>query len=394
MDARDRVIGLADQRGRRRGYRPDTASGWRYRLVTPVRESLGEGSDDSMPGTPRTHPPSQAHYHLQPATMHDVAERVGVSHQTVSRVLNGHVSVSAETRSRVLQAIEDLGYRRNTAARALVTRRSQVLGVVSFDTTLYGPASTLFGIEQAARDAGYFVSVASVKATTAGTVRAAIDRLTDQNVDGVVVIAPLRTDEPLSALPSGLPVVVVDGRTAVGVASVRVDQEEGGRLMTRHLLDRGARTVWHLAGPTEWFDAYGRLVGWRRELQRSDAIVHRPLRGSWSASSGYEAGRQLARRSDLEAVFVGNDQMALGVLRAFHEAGIRIPQDVLVAGFDDVPEAAYYLPPLTTIRQDFAAVGRRSIELLLHQVGGGRLGDQEAVVPPELVVRLSSSPAG
>jgi DNA-binding LacI/PurR family transcriptional regulator len=326
--------------------------------------------------------------------MHDVADHVGVSHQTVSRVLNGHDSVSAETRTRVLQAIEDLGYRRNTAARALVTRRSQVLGVVSLDTTLYGPASTLFGIEQAAREAGYFVSVASVKATTAGTVRAAVDRLTDQNVDGVVVIAPLRTGEPVSALPAGLPAVVVDGRPAAGVASVRVDQEEGGRLVTRHLLDRGAGTVWHLAGPADWFDAQGRLAGWRRALQDAGAALHRPLRGSWSASSGYEAGRRLARRDDVEAIFVGNDQMALGLLRAFHEAGIRVPQDVLVAGFDDVPEAAYYTPPLTTVRQDFAAVGRRSIELLLHQVGGRRRGYQESLVRPELVVRLSSSPDG
>ncbi len=347
-----------------------------------------------MPGTARAgRAPAKGRHHLPAATMHDVAEHVGVSHQTVSRVLNGHDAVSAQTRTRVLQAIEDLGYRRNTAARALVTRRSQVLGVVSFDTTLYGPASTLFGIEQAAREAGYFVSVASVKATTAGTVWAAVERLTDQNVDGVVVIAPLRTGEPLSGLPAGLPAVVVDGRAASG-ASVRVDQEAGGRLATRHLLDRGARTVWHLAGPADWFDAQGRLAGWRRELQRSGATVHRPLRGSWSASSGYEAGRRLARRDDLEAVFAGNDQMALGLLRAFHEAGIRVPRDVLVAGFDDVPEAAYYTPPLTTVRQDFAAVGRRSIELLLQQVGGGRRGDQQAVVPPELVVRMSSDPGG
>jgi DNA-binding LacI/PurR family transcriptional regulator len=150
--------------------------------------------------------------------MHDVAKQVGVSHQTVSRVLNGSDSVSDETRARVREAIDELGYRRNSAARALVTRRSQVLGVVGFDTTLYGPASTLFGIEQAAREAGYFVSVASVKATTAGTVRSAADRLIEQNVDGVVVIAPLRTGEPLSGLPTGMPAVVVDARPAAGLA--------------------------------------------------------------------------------------------------------------------------------------------------------------------------------
>ena len=348
-----------------------------------------------MPGTPRRgRPPARGRHRLRAATMHDVARQVGVSHQTVSRVLNGSDSVSADTRARVLQAIEDLGYRPNTAARALVTRRSQVLGVVSLDTTLYGPTSTLFGIEQAAREAGYFVSVASVKAITASTVRAAVDRLTEQNVDGVVVIVPLRTGEPLSGLPHGLPVVAVDGRTTAGLASVRVDQEEGGRLVTRHLLDQGAGTVLHLAGPADWFDAQDRLTGWRGELQRAGAPVHRPLRGSWSASSGYEAGRRLARRSDLDAVFVANDQMALGLLRAFHEIGIRVPQDVLVAGFDDVPEAAYYTPPLTTVRQDFGAVGRRSIELLLDQVASGLDRGPQAVVPAQLVVRQSTQRAG
>jgi len=347
-----------------------------------------------MGGTPsRVGRPARGRRPRRAATMQDVARQVGVSHQTVSRVLNGSDSVSDETRARVLQAIEELGYRRNSAARALVTRRSQVLGVVGFDTTLYGPASTLFGIEQAAREAGYFVSVASVKATTAGTVRAAVDRLIEQNVDGVVVIAPLRTGEPLSGLPTGMPAVVVDARSAAGLASVRVDQEAGGRLATGHLLDQGARTVWHVAGPADWFDAQDRLTGWRAELQRRGARVRRPLRGSWSAASGYEAGRQLAQRRDVEAIFVANDQMTLGLLRALHEAGIRVPDDVLVAGFDDVPEAAYYTPPLTTVRQDFAAVGRRSIELLLDQVTR-RSRNGHAVVAPELVVRQSSVRSG
>ncbi len=344
-----------------------------------------------MPGAGRGRPPARGRHHQRATTMQDVAERVGVSHQTVSRVLNDHASVSAETRARVLQAIDDLGYRRNSAARALVTSRSRILGVVSFDTTLYGPASTLFGIEQAAREAGYFVSVASVKATSAGTVREAVERLVEQNVDGVVVIAPLQaTGAQLSALPAGLPAVAVDGDTRSGLASVRVDQEEGARMVTRHLLDQGARTVRHVAGPVDWIDARGRITGWRRELQRSGARVHRPLRGSWSACSGYQAGRELAGLPDLDAVFVANDQMALGVLRAFDEAGLKVPRDVLVAGFDDVPEAAYYPPPLTTVRQDFTAVGRRSIELLLDQVGGSRAGAREAVVPAELVVRQSS----
>jgi DNA-binding LacI/PurR family transcriptional regulator len=322
--------------------------------------------------------------------MTDVARAVGLSHQTVSRVLNDHPSVRPDTRARVLKAIQDLGYRRNSAARTLATHRSQTLGVISFDTTLYGPASTLFGIEHAARGAGYFVSIASLTTITADTIAEAVNRLARQRIDGIVVIAPLLgTAQVLSTLAGDLPIVVVEGGSAPGLPSVRVDQEQGARLVTRHLLGQGAATVWHVAGPGDWFEAEGRVAGWRDELVGAGATVHEPLRGDWSPSSGYEAGQALARRSDVDAVFVGNDQMALGLLRAFHEAGVRVPHDVLVAGFDDVPEAGYYTPPLTTVRQDFTTVGRRSIDLLLEQVDG-RPSTHQSVVAPELVVRQSS----
>jgi DNA-binding LacI/PurR family transcriptional regulator len=332
------------------------------------------------------------HQAAHAATMADVARTLGLSHQTVSRVLNGHPSVRPDTRARVLKAIEDLGYRRNPAARALVTRRSQTLGVVAFDTTLYGPASTLAGIEEAAREAGYFVSVASVKAVTIDTMRDALDRLSAQSVDGVIVIAPLLgTNEILSALGRSTPVVVVEGGTTPGVATVQVDQSEGARLVTRHLLDQGAATVWHVAGPPDWIEAEARVAGWRDELVRSGARIPEPIRGTWRPASGYKAGQRLARRSDVNAVFVGNDQMALGLLRAFHESGVRIPEDILVAGFDDVPEAAYYTPPLTTVRQDFTTVGRRSIDLLLDQVVHGGTAAGHAVIAPKLVIRRSTT---
>jgi DNA-binding LacI/PurR family transcriptional regulator len=325
------------------------------------------------------------------ATMADVARTLGLSHQTVSRVLNGHPSVRPDTRARVLQAIEDLGYRRNSAARALVTRRSQTVGVVSFDTTLYGPASTLAGIEHAAQQAGYFVSVAIAKAVTAETVRDALERLIAQSVEGVIIIAPLLgTVEALPELTRSVPVVIVESGNAPGLASVRVDQFEGARKVTRHLLEQGASTVWHVAGPGDWVEAEARVAGWRAELTGAGASVPDLLRGTWRPESGYEAGQKLARRTDVDAVFVANDQMALGLLRAFHEAGVRVPADVLVAGFDDVPEAAFYSPPLTTVRQDFGAVGRRSIDLLLEQVVHGGTETRQAVLPVELVVRQST----
>jgi DNA-binding LacI/PurR family transcriptional regulator len=323
--------------------------------------------------------------------MADVARTLGLSHQTVSRVLNGHPSVRPDTRARVLQAIEALGYRRNSAARALVTRRSQTVGVVSFDTTLYGPASTLAGIEHAAQQAGYFVSVAIAQAVTTETVRDALERLIAQSVEGVIVIAPLLgTVEALPALTRSLPVVIVESGNAPGLASVRVDQFEGARMATRHLLEQGASTVWHVAGPDDWIEAEARVAGWRAELARAGAPVPDLLRGTWRPESGYEAGRKLARRTDVDAVFVANDQMALGLLRAFHEAGVRVPADVLVAGFDDVPEAAFYSPPLTTVRQDFGAVGRRSIDLLLEQVVHRGIETRQAVLPVDLVVRQST----
>ncbi|MCI2415944.1 LacI family DNA-binding transcriptional regulator [Saccharopolyspora sp. K220] len=325
------------------------------------------------------------------ATVTDVARAAGVSHQTVSRVLNGHPSVRPDTRRRVQEAIERLGYRRNSAARALVTKRSQALGVIGYETTLYGPMRTLNGVERAAREAGYFVAVANSGVPTPASLREAVSRLTDQGVEGIVVIAPvLGTVAALDTLRDTLPLVVAEGGVAPGLPVVSVDQELGARMATRHLLDQGVDTVWHVAGPANWLEAEARLAGWQQELVHAGARVPDPPRGDWSPANGYEIGRKLARRGDVQAVFVANDQMAIGLLHAFAEAGIAVPDDVVVAGFDDVPEAAYYPPPLTTVRQDFASVGQRSIELLLDQIGGDRNFQKRVQVAPELIIRQSS----
>jgi DNA-binding LacI/PurR family transcriptional regulator len=331
--------------------------------------------------------------------MADVAEVAGVSHQTVSRVLNDHPAVRRETRERVMSAIATLGYRRNTAARALVTKRSQTIGVLSFDTTLFGPASTLYGIEEAAHAAGYFVSVASVKTISRATVLDGVRRLAGQSVDGCIVIAPQREAfAAVAELPRDFPVVVVEGRSASWAPVVAVDQVQGARLVTEHLLAQGARNVWHVGGSLGWLEAEGRQTGWQAVLDEAGVEPPPPLIGDWTAGSGYLAGQQLgaaaAAGHDVDAVFVANDQMALGLLRAFHEKGVRVPDDVLVAGFDDVPEAAYFTPPLTTIRQDFIAVGRLCIEVLLRRIGGAASTDIRSVVEPELIVRQSTQRQG
>ncbi|HEX6196727.1 MAG TPA: LacI family DNA-binding transcriptional regulator [Jiangellaceae bacterium] len=333
----------------------------------------------------------------RPAVMADVARRAGVSHQTVSRVLNDHPSVRPETKERVLRAIDELAYRRNSSARALVTRRTNTLGVVAFDTTLYGPASTLFGIEQAAREAGYFISIVSLKAITSKSVSEAFDYLADQSVDGLIVIATQRSSaEALTALPGDMPIVAVEGGEAPGRPVVCVDQYAGATAATKHLLDLGHETVWHVSGPLDWLEAEARLDAWRATLEAAAAPVPDVLHGDWSPATGYQAGRQLARRhathDDVTAVFVANDQMALGLLRAFQEAGIQVPKEVSIVGFDDIPEAAYFPPPLTTVRQDFAAVGRDSIAVLLDRIENGPSdAPRRVVAPATLVVRASTA---
>lgn len=322
--------------------------------------------------------------------MIDVATYAGVSSQTVSRVINGSSSVRPATRARVVAAVEELGYLPNAAARALVTRRSRTIGVVSFGTRLYGPTSMVFGIEQAAREAGFFVSVASEPTIDALTLRRALHRLGEQVVEGVVVIAPQKQAQlALTRLSPDVPAVVVDGHDVDGPPRVFVDHFSGAREATRHLLAQGVRTVHHVAGPSDWVEAEERLEGWSSVLREAGAVVHEPLRGDWSAASGYAAGRELARDPAVEAVFVANDHMALGLLKAFAEAGRDVPSDCLVVGFDGSPEAEFFRPALTTVHQDFSELGQRSVHLLLAQITGGP-APLATSVTAGLVVRASS----
>jgi DNA-binding LacI/PurR family transcriptional regulator len=328
----------------------------------------------------------------KPAVMADVAKLAGVSHQTVSRVINASSQVRPETRDRVLDAMRMLDYRPNTMARALATGRSRTLGVVSFDTTLYGPASTLFGIHRAAHEEGYFISTASLRTLDRESFLGAVERLRGQGVEGILVIAP-QTDAAHSVLhlPDDLAVVAVEAGPDRGIPVVAVDQIAGAVEATRHLLELGHRTVWHVAGPEDWVEAQQRITGWRQVLQAAAAELPPIQIGDWSPRSGYEIGQRLALDPDVRAVFVANDQMALGLLRAMHEAGRAVPGEVSVVGFDDVPEAAYFTPPLTTVRQDFMEVGRQSFHLLVQQINDGARSSRRLSVAPDLVVRESTA---
>jgi DNA-binding LacI/PurR family transcriptional regulator len=332
---------------------------------------------------------------MRAPVMADVARLAGVSHQTVSRVLNAHPSVNPQTRKRVETAITQLGYRRNTAARALVTRSTRTLGVISVDTSNYGPSSTLFAIEGAARAAGYFLNFVSLRHIDRQHMGEAVDHLMGAGVDGLVAIAPLRSAvEALRGVSTAVPLVQVEATDLFGETGVVVDQRGGGQAATRHLLQLGHETVAHVAGPTGWLEAEARVRGWQSALADAGWDVRDPLSGDWSPRSGFEAGKALAgpvARGEVTAVFVANDQMALGLLRAFAEEGLSVPDDVSVVGFDDIPESAYYLPPLTTLRQDFVEVGRRCIELLLARIHGESVPVRPAI-QPELLVRASTAP--
>src|SRR4051794_18659076 len=294
--------------------------------------------------------------------MADVARAAGVSHQTVSRVLNDPGSVRPATRERVLESVRELGYRPNPVARALVTGRSRTLGVVSFDTTLYGPASTLFAIERAAHAAEYFVSIVSVTEPNRESVLTAVESLRAPGVNGVLIITALEdAADAVLHIPDDLPVVAVEAGPEKATPVVAIDQFGAAAAATRHLLQLGHRTVWHVAGPSAFLEAGQRVSGWQAALQEAGVPPPPMLSGDWSARSGYDAGRRLATVSDVTAVFVANDQMALGLLRALHEAGRRVPDDVSVVGFDDLPEAQFFMPPLTTVRQNFLEVGRQAM---------------------------------
>ena len=326
----------------------------------------------------------------RPPGLSDVAARAGVSHQTVSRVLNAHPHVAERTRSRVQQAIAELGYRRNMSARLLATGQSDVLGVIALNSTLYGPSATVSALSSAAAGREMTLTVQHIQEFDEPVVRAAVDRLVSHGVAALLVILPVRPAAELLArvVPSSLPVVTVDGPP--GGANVSVDQYAGGVLATQHLLDSGHPTVWHVAGPQEWNDSRAREQGWRDTLAAAGAEAPPLLRGDWSPVSGYEAGLLLARVPECSAVFVANDHMALGVARALAERGRRVPDDVALVGFDDLPESAYFFPPLTTVHQDFAEVGRQSLDLLLHPRDDATAPVLPVLIPPRLVRRASS----
>ncbi len=324
-------------------------------------------------------------------SMADVAAAAGVSHQTVSRVMNGSSLVKEHTRAKVLAAVDELGYRRNNAARMLATNRSGRIGMISAHLALHGPSMIAVAVQDAGHDAGYDVSLVGLSDFSDDSLRNAVDRLLDEAVEALIIAVAHRPALALArSLGLSIPIIVVQGVMAGDSLAAGIDQELGAELATAHLIDLGHRHVAHLTGPLDWVEAGQRRAGWLRAHQQRHLLPGPELAGDWSARSGYDAGLRVAEDPDVTAVFAANDTMALGLLKALHERGRRVPEDVSVVGFDDVPEAAYFWPGLTTVNQEFSLLGRSAVDLTLRALDGEE-SPAAALIGPALVVRASTS---
>lgn len=307
-------------------------------------------------------------------------------------MINEHQSLRPETRDRVLAAIERLSYRPNRVAQALGSSRSRTLGVLALQRSYYGASAAVRGIETAAQDAGYLVSITNLSSSRSEVVQSALELLSDQMVDGLIIIAPqTRVLNTIDQLALDIPYVMLHSRASGDPHELFVDQVIGARAATRHLIDLGHRSIYHLAGPQEWIEAEARMQGFLQELSEADIPATPPIKGDWTADYGYYAGAALLREALFTAVFASNDQMALGLIHAFRAGGLSVPGDVSVVGFDDIAEAAHFWPPLTTVRQDFEDLGRQCVSRLLRAANGDSM-PAPAALAPQLVVRDSTGP--
>ena len=325
------------------------------------------------------------------ATIFDVARSARVSHQTVSRVLKGDPTVGAALRERVEVAVAELRYRPSAAARALASRRTRTLGLITVGQPFFGPSSTAHGFNAAARAAGWDVTIEALERPDGTDVPEAVAALRSRDVQAVVVVAP--TPEVSAAVDAALDhdvPFIMAGRVEEGLSGVGIDQGAGAALAVGHLVGLGHRGIAHLAGPAEWRDARDRERGWRDALQAAGLPEGPLVRGDWSAGSGSAAAEAL-HGCGASAVFCANDQMALGLLHALHLRGVRVPEDVSVVGFDDIPEAAYFTPALTTVRQDFDALGRGLLARVEQLLAADPEPAADSLAAPLLVVRASTA---
>jgi len=336
-------------------------------------------------------------------TLQDVARLARVSAKTVSRVVNNQGEISEATRLRVQEAIEQLGYRPNMLARSLVSQRSHTLAVVTSGLEYFGPSHTLTGIEQKSYELGYTLMFSLLAHSNETNVLPILDSFTARQVDGIIWAVSEIGDnrswiqpELLKNLP---PVVFLTMKPMDGLSVVSVDNRMGGIQATQHLIDQGRRRIGLITGPMAWWESRERFAGYREAIAQAglEAAPSQIVEGDWTAKSGKRGMQQLMlQRSDLDAVFACNDQMALGALGVAHQTGRKVPQDIAFVGFDNIPEAACFWPPLTTVDQHLSDAGCLSVQILqklieARQQGQDDLSTEVKILKPELFTRESST---
>jgi DNA-binding LacI/PurR family transcriptional regulator len=365
------------------GLTPQVRDGHHRDVALPISARRRRGGGDEPAGGRSAQPAGSA-------SIRDVAQRAGVSHQTVSRVINGHPYVKESTRQRVLEVIQDMAYRPSVTARALSRGASRAVTVLTSDLTRYSRAALLQGVEEAARAAGFSVEISTLDSPQPHEVARSVERVCDPRTGGIIVIADdLAGVRALRAVPAEVRVVAVLDETNAQDRrrnpSVVLDDQAAASAATRHLLSLGHQTVHYVAVPSSTRTS-SRVRGWRAALRAAGAEVPRVVAAQWSPDSGYHAGRVLAADPRVTAALCGNDDLALGLIHALREAGRPVPDGVSVVGFGDTPQAAFYAPPLTTVRLDFAGLGRDCFELIRDPDASPTMAS------PELVIRASTGP--
>ncbi|MBB2975570.1 DNA-binding LacI/PurR family transcriptional regulator [Microbacterium endophyticum] len=326
-------------------------------------------------------------------TIADVAALADVSVPTVSRVLTGAAKVSRVRRERVERAIAELSFRPSAAARALASRRPQVIAIIAGDTSQYGYAEAIRGVEESARASGYTVMITVVESNDDAVVEKAIAATLSQSLAGIIV---LKFDPPgvaaLAQMPHEVPIVALSGVRDTSVPQAVIDETRAAEELTNYLLDLGHATVHHVRVPASRRED-GRTTGWRRALRTAGRDVPVILDATWDPHSGVAVGAGIAASRDVTAVFCGNDEIAMGVIRGITDAGLSVPEDISVVGFDDHPLAALWSPPLTTVDQDFARLGRRGFSLMLAEIAGEATRKYSSERPPVVVRQSAAAPS-
>lgn len=336
-------------------------------------------------------------------TIKRVALEAGVSTQTVSRVLNERPDVAPETRQRVKQVIESLGYQPSALARSLIHQRSYTLGVVTAGLKYIGPSRTLNGITFQAEEMGYTLLLKELPSFDTNDAQPILDSLISRQVDGIIWAVPEVQDNHewvMEKIPSlHIPILFLTMKPRASISIVSVDNYQGGRMAAEHLLEQGFRKIAHIAGPPGWWESHQRQMGWEDALRDAGLAISQDniVEGTWSSASGYRAIQQLWEQTpDMEAVFVANDQMALGVLQFACQNKIRVPEALAVVGFDGIAETAYFWPPLTTVNQDQHALGCIAVSQLVKTIESRRqekpdIEPKAEWLQPELIIRQSST---